>query len=397
MADNVAHNMAHYDAAVVGLGAMGSAAAWMLARRGLRVVGFDQFRPPHALGSSHGDSRVIREAYYEDPSYVPLVQRAYELWEEAGAATGRALLRQTGAVMVSEADGLLTPGALASAREHGIPHEQLSAAELRRRFPMMAARDGLIGLLEHRAGVLDVDGCISAQLELAARHGAELRFDTPIGRWTPTEMDDLESPIAIEAAGGTVTAERLIVTAGAWTASLLGKLALPLLVSRQVMFWLRPKGDASRFALGNLPVWMWERGAQDFGYGIPDLGHGVKVGHHFPAAAVDPDSYDRTVNAQDEATIRGWLEATLPDVSGEILRAETCLYTNTPDAHFLLDVHPKRPNIVAACPCSGHGFKFAPAIGEAIADLAIERRSGHDLHLFRFERLLGADAAAAGS
>ena len=377
---------------------MGSAAAWMLARRGLSVVGFDRFRPPHNLGSSHGDTRVIREAYYEDPSYVPLVQRAYELWGELAAATDRQLLRQTGALMVSEADGLLVPGALASAREHNIPHEPLRAAEIRRRFPVMAPRDSLIGLFEHRAGALDIEGCISAQLELAARNGAELRFDAPIERWTPTDLNDLESPIEIQTPDGVVAADRLILTAGAWTASLLRKLALPLLVSRQVMFWLRPKGDASRFRAGNLPIWMWERGRQDFGYGLPDFGHGVKVGHHFPDEAVEPSDYDRNIHPRDEATIRAWLGDTLPDASGQILRAETCLYTNTPDAHFLLDLHPKRPNIVAACPCSGHGFKFAPAIGEAIADLAIDRRSRHDLHLFRFERLLGADAAsAAGS
>ena len=377
---------------------MGSAAAWMLARRGLSVVGFDRFRPPHNLGSSHGDTRVIREAYYEDPSYVPLVQRAYELWGELAAATDRQLLRRTGALMVSEADGLLVPGALASAREHNIPHEPLSAAEIRRRFPVMAPRESLIGLFEHRAGALDIEGCISAQLELAARNGAELRFDTPIERWTPTDLDDLESPIEIQTPDGVVAADRLILTAGAWTASLLRKLELPLLVSRQVMFWLHPKGDADRFRAGNLPIWMWERGRQDFGYGLPDFGRGVKVGHHFPDEAVEPSDYDRNIHPRDEATIRAWLGDTLPDASGQILRAETCLYTNTPDAHFLLDLHPKRPNIVAACPCSGHGFKFAPAIGEAIADLAIDRRSRHDLHLFRFERLLGADAAsAAGS
>ena len=300
--------------------------------------------------------------------------------------------------MVSEADGLLVPGALASAREHNIPHEPLSAAEIRRRFPVMAPRESLIGLFEHRAGALDIEGCISAQLELAARNGAELRFDAPIERWTPADLDDLESPIEIQTPDGVVATDRLILTAGAWTASLLRKLELPLLVSRQVMFWLRPKGDADRFQAGNLPIWMWERGRQDFGYGLPDFGHGVKVGHHFPDEAVEPSDYDRNIHPRDEATIRAWLGDTLPDASGQILRAETCLYTNTPDAHFLLDLHPKRPNIVAACPCSGHGFKFAPAIGEAIADLAIDRRSRHDLHLFRFERLLGADvASAAGS
>ena len=390
--------MMNYDAAIIGLGAMGSAAAWQLARRGLSVIGFDRFRPPHTRGSSHGESRVIREAYYEHPSYVPLVQRAYELWDELAGETGRTLLRQTGALMVSEPDGLLVPGALASARQHGIPHESLSAAEIRRRFPMMNAQEPFVGLLEQRAGVLALEACIEAQLELAARHGAELRFDTPIERWLPTDMDDVEAPIALEAPEGAITAERLILTAGAWTPSLLRKLDAPLLVSRQVMFWMQPKRDPGRFDLGGLPIWMWERGQQDFGYGMPNLGAGVKVGHHYPDQMVDPSNYDRAVNARDEATIRGWLEETLPDVSGAILHAETCLYTNTPDAHFLLDLHPKRPNIVVASPCSGHGFKFAPAIGEVIADLALERRSSRDLRLFGFERLLGADAAtAAGS
>ena len=161
---------------------------------------------------------------------------------------------------------------------------------------------------------------------------------------------------------------------------------------------MQPKGDASRFEVGRMPIVMWERGPQDFGYAMPNLGAGVKVGYHFPGAAVDPSNYDRVVNAADEANIREWMARSLPDASGEVLLAETCLYTNTPDAHFLLDLHPKRPNIVVASPCSGHGFKFAPAIGESIADLALDRRSNHDLHLFSFERLRpGRTADAAGS
>ena len=288
--------MVTYDAAIIGLGAMGSAAAWMLARRGVSVIGFDQFRPPHNLGSSHGESRVIREAYYEDPSYVPLVQRAYELWGELGAATDQTLLRETGALMVSEADGLLVAGALASARQHGIPHEALTATEIRQRFPAMAAQEPMVGLLEHRAALMPVAECVEAQLELAARHGAELRFDTPIERWTPTDLNDVEAPIEIATADGTITAERLIITAGAWTSSLLRKLELPLLVSRQVAFWMQPKGDASRFEVGRMPIVMWERGPQDFGYAMPNLGAGVKVGYHYPGAAVDPSNYDRVVN-----------------------------------------------------------------------------------------------------
>ncbi len=385
-----------YDVAVIGLGAMGGAAAWRLARRGVRVIGFDRYRPPHALGSSHGESRAIREAYYEDPSYVPLVRRAYELWDELSAAVGRPLLRRTGAIMIGAEDGVLVPGARASAERHDIPHEVLDAAEIRRRYPVMAPRDPLVGVLEQRAGLLDVDACVQAQLDQAARHGAELRFYDPIERWRPLDMADAESPVEIVGSRGSVVADRLILTAGAWNADFVRRLRLPLTVTRQVMMWFRPRARAAAFEPGALPVWLWERAWQDFHYGFPNLGQGFKLGNHHPAAEVAPTGYDRAVTAGDEAEIRAWLAETFPDANGELLRARTCLYTRTPDAHFLLDLHPKRPNIVIASPCSGHGFKFAPAIGEALADLALERRSRHDLRLFRIGRLVPPGAPAGG-
>ena len=384
----------HYDVAVVGLGAMGSAAAHRLALRGQRVIGFDRFRPPHMFGSTHGDSRGIREAYYEDPSYVPFVRRAYDLWDELAQTIGQPLFQQTGALTLGARDASMVQGVLASAREHDIDVDLLDAPELRQRYPAILADDDLVGVLETRGGMIDIDTALNGQLDQAARHGAELHFDEPVDRWLPQDMDDLESPITIHTTNGTYEAERMVVTAGAWNAGLLGKLNLPLRVTRQVMFWFEPRANPQAFDLGALPFWMWERGPQDFAYGFPNIGKGFKLGHHQPLDEVDPSTYNRELTAQDEANVRDWLERTFPDVGGKLLRAETCLYTNTPDAHFLIDIHPKRPNIVLASPCSGHGFKFSPAIGEALADLSTNRQTNHDLHLFQINRFVQSPSSS---
>ncbi|MYA02494.1 MAG: N-methyl-L-tryptophan oxidase [Chloroflexi bacterium] len=387
-----------YDVAIIGLGAMGSAAAWHLARRGQRVIGFDRFHPPHMMGSTHGDTRGIREAYYEGPSYVPFVRRAYELWDELSGLVGQQLFTQTGALSLGVEGASLVEGVLASAREHDIAVDYMDSSELKKRYPGVMATDDLVGVLEQRGGMIEIEPALNGQLDQAARHGAELHFDEPVDKWLPQDMDDIESPVTINTAKGTYEAERMVVTAGAWNAGLLGKLNLPLMVTRQVMFWFEPKRNPEAFEVGALPFWMWERGPQDFAYGFPNVGKGFKLGHHQPLDEVEPSGYSRELTERDESNVRYWLERTFPDVGGKLLRAETCLYTHTPDAHFLLDIHPKRPNIVVASPCSGHGFKFAPAIGEALADLSMHRKTEHDLELFRIDRFvepLGAQTAAA--
>ena len=381
-----------YDVAVVGLGAMGAAAAHRLALRGQRVIGFDRFHPPHMMGSTHGDSRGIREAYYEDPSYVPFVRRAYDLWDELSDTLGTPLFRQTGAITLGVEGASMVRGVLASAKEHDIDVQVLDASELKRRYPAIETTDDLVGVLETRGGMIDIDAALNGQLGLAASHGADLHFNEPVEKWLPSSMDDLESPITINTARGSYEAERMVVTAGAWNAGLLGKLNLPLRVTRQVMFWFEPRRHSEQFVEGALPFWMWERGPQDFAYGFPDIGKGFKLGHHQPLDEVDPNGYPQQVSEADEANVRTWLSRTFPDVGGRLLRAETCLYTNTPDAHFLIDVHPKRPNIVLASPCSGHGFKFSPAIGEALADLSMHGETGHDLGLFKVDRFMDPNA-----
>lgn len=385
-----------YDVAVVGLGAMGSAAAWHLARRGERVVGFDRYRPPHVFGSTHGDSRGIREAYTEGPSYVPFVRRAYELWDELADAVGEPLFRRTGALSLGTEGNDLVQGVIDSAREHDIAVEQMDAAEIRRRYPGVHATDDLVGVLEQRAGMLDIDTAVNGQLDQAAAHGADLHFDEPVDKWLPQDMDDVESPITIQTSRGSYEAERMVVTAGAWNAGLLGKLSLPLTVTRQVMYWFEPRANREHFQEGAIPFWMWERSATETAYGFPDIGKGFKLGLHQPLDEVEPSGYSREITETDERRIRDFLEHTFPDASGTLLRAESCLYTSTPDAHFLIDIHPKRPNIVLASPCSGHGFKFSPAIGEALADLSMQRETRHDLDLFRVDRFVERLNDAAG-
>lgn len=384
-----------YDVAVVGLGAMGSAAAWQLAKRGERVIGFDRFHPPHMMGSTHGDSRGIREAYTEGPSYVPFVRRAYELWDELADAVGQPLFRQTGALSLGPEGNELVRGVIASAREHDIVVEEMDAADLRRRYPGILVTDDLVGVLEQRAGMLDVDTAVNGQLNQAAAHGANLHFDEAVDRWLPIDMDDLESPVRIQTERGTYEAERMVVTSGAWNAGLLGKLNLPLMVTRQVMYWFEARANPEHFQEGAIPFWMWERSETETGYGFPDIGKGFKLGLHQPLDEVEPTGYSREITELDERRIRDFLEHTFPDVAGNLIRAESCLYTSTPDHHFLIDVHPKRPNIVLASPCSGHGFKFSPAIGEALADLSMHRTTEHNLDLFSVDRFV-APLTAAG-
>jgi sarcosine oxidase len=366
------------DVVVAGLGAMGSAAARTLARRGLRVVGLDRFRPPHTLGSSHGRSRIIREAYFEHPAYVPLVQRAYTLWHELEKESGRPLLRRTGGLMVGPPDGVLIEGARRSARTHGLPHEELSADEIRRRFPGFAPDPGTIGLLEPRAGVLFPEACVQAALDGAERAGAELRTDEEVTGWTGEGHG-----VRVTSASETWSAAHLVIAVGAW----LPRLApdLPLAVERQVMYWFAPSAPAL-FAPEVCPIALWEFGAGRLFYTLPDFGDGFKAAIHHDGEATDPDRVRREPTAEDEADIRAALAHFLPAAAGAVREARVCLYTNTPDQHFLIDRHPDHPRVLIVSPCSGHGFKFASAIGEVVADLVTEGGSRFDLAPFALSR-----------
>ena len=364
-----------FDVIVVGAGAMGSAALYQLARRGVRVAGFDRFTPPHAHGSTHGRSRIIREAYYEHPLYVPLVQRAYELWDElARAWEGEApLFRRTGGVMLGPSNGVLVAGARRSAHAHRLPHEELTARELSGRFPAFALPEDMVALLEPRAGVLDPEQCVAAQLTLAARAGADLRLGEPVVRWRAGA-----DGVSITTAERSYAAGRLVVATGAWTPALLPGLPMALRVERQVMHWFRPVADPARFAPERCPIAMVEYAPERLFYTIPDAGAGVKAAIHHEGEATTPEAVRRAVTEADVAPVRALLRRFLPLANGALLDSATCLYTNTPDGHFLIDTHPEHSRVLVVSACSGHGFKFASVIGEIVADLATGARPRFD-------------------
>lgn len=364
--------------AVIGLGAAGSAALLALARRGIPAVGLDRYRPPHSHGSSHGRSRVIREAYYESPAYVPLVRRAYELWQALERDGGRPLLQQTGGLMIGPADGALVRGARESAEAHGLPFELLDAAGIRRRFPVFHAPAGSAGVLEPRAGVLDPEAAIEVTLALAAQAGAELRFEAPVSGW----REEAGGGLRLDTSAGPVHAERVIVTAGPWAPELLAGAGAPLEVERQVMYWFRPAAPEP-FAATRLPVFIWEWGAGRYFYGLPDQGAGFKVARHHDGETVTAATPRRAVQPEEIGEMRQLLRRFIPDADGPPTDAITCLYTNTPDHHFLLGPHPRDPRVIIGSACSGHGFKFAPVLGEVLADLALTGQSAFDLTPFR--------------
>lgn len=372
---------ARYDAIVVGLGAMGSQSLAHLARREVRVLGLDRFTPPHDLGSSHGRSRIIREAYFEDPIYVPLVQRAYECWAELEAESGTTLLRRTGGLCYGPPDGELVSGARRSAELHGLPFESLDADALRKRFPAFVVDDGWTGVLEPRAGMLDPEKAIAAALAVAARHGAEVRTGETVLRWRQ-EGDG----VVVETDQGRYAAAQLVLSAGMWIGELVPELALPFSVQRNVLYWFSPRSESPLFGPERFPVFLGELAPDLMWYGFPDTGDGVKVALHHHGPIVSPDSVDRTVSRAEVEYLRTLLQRYLPAANGALRETGVCTYTNVPDEHFVIDRHPAASRVWVASPCSGHGFKFSVAIGEVLADLVMGDRPRFDLKPFSIAR-----------
>jgi sarcosine oxidase len=376
--------MSHFDVIVCGLGAMGSAAVHQLARRRQRVLGLERFSPGHDRGSSHGETRVIRLGYFEHPSYVPLLRRAYELWRELEAAANEQLLHVTGIAEIGAPTSALVRGTLASSKLHGLRHEVLAAPELMRRFPAFKVPPDYMAVVQPDGGFVAVEPSIAANLALAGAAGTEIRSGE-----TVRAIEPRAGAVRIVTDRGEVEAGTAIVTAGPWTRSLLPELAAPLRVTREVTGWFDPI-DAGPFSTGRFPVFIIES-RHGMHYGIPPHGGaGLKVAkHHHRDQAVDPDDYDRTVTAQDEALIRAAIAEHLPAANGRLRAAKTCLYTMTPDGDFLIDDLPGAGNVIVASPCSGHGFKFAPVVGEILADLATTGSTRHDISRFSLERFRG--------
>jgi len=373
--------MADFDVAIVGLGAAGSATAWQLAKRGVSVVGLDRFTPPHAFGSSHGYGRIIREAYAEGPAYVPLVQRAFTLWDELEAASGTSLRIVTGGLTIGGPGSALVAGARESARRYRIPISEFDGRETTRRFPGLSVPVDFDAVWEPRAGVVFPERGVQAMLSQAARHGAELLYNTQVTGW---RRDG--AVIKVATAAQDISADRVLLSAGAWTSELSPPLGVPLTVERAVQFWFTPPAGSAAFGPDRLPVFVIETLSEGVLYGLPDHGRGVKVAHHHGGEVTSADSVRRTIADDERQAIRDVARAWLPALGGEIAEATVCLYTNTPDQHFLIDQHPADGAVLVASPCSGHGFKFAPATGELLADLLSDQPIRVDAAPFRAAR-----------
>jgi sarcosine oxidase len=378
-----------WDTVVLGLGGMGSAALAHVASRGRSVIGLERFQPIHGFGSSHGNSRIIRQTYFLDARYVTLAKRAYELWRELEAQTGDPLMNITGGLMLSTRDSNIVNGALQSAREHALAHELLERDELVRRYPSMHFRDGEVALFEPTAGFLRPEACIGAHLRRAIESGAQARFGTTVTRYEATA-----NGVRVWTSDGEVIdADRLIVTAGAWLGRIATDLGLPLVVERQVMHWFAPRSTQDTSELESLPIFIVAR-KEGRVYGFPYVpGEGIKIAIYRSFEPTDPDNVDRDVAPEEVAPVRAFLDGLIPGAAATYLRSKVCLYTLTPDEHFIIGLHPAHANVVIAGGFSGHGFKFCSVVGEIVTDLALEGRTRHPIGFLAPDRFAGAAAA----
>ena len=370
-----------FDVIVLGVGGMGSAACYELARRGRRVLGLEQFPLVHSHGSSHGHTRIIRTAYAEHPGYVPLVRRAFSRWYELEQATGRHLLTECACLNASVPGSELVEGVLASVRQHGLAAEELIGDEINRRFPAFQFPADYAGVLERAAGFLYVEDCVQAHVDAAMSLGAEIHAEETVRAWK-TVGDGVE----VATDKGTYRAAKLVVTAGAWATRLLADIGVPLRVMRQTLLWFDAGPHADKFRRDRFPAFIADVPGGPF-YGLPAIDRrGLKVARHYNAPELsDPDGVNWDVTADDEAAMRPLLDQYIPGL-GPLTAGQVCMYTVTPDRHFVIDVHPADPRVVVACGFSGHGFKFASVVGEVLTDLAEGGTTRHDIAMLSAKR-----------
>jgi len=365
---------------VIGLGASGSAALCQLARRGVRAIGIEQFQIGHDRGSSHGPTRIFRLAHFENPAYVPLLHRAAALWRDLEGLSDRKLLVTTGIAELGPHDGELVRGTLAASVRHRLPHEVLDASALMRRYPQFKLPQDYVAVVQPYGGYIEAAAALDAAIRVAVDAGAVVRTEEKV-----VAVEPRRGGVRIRTDRAVIDADGAVVAAGPWVSGVLPDLRLPLRVTRQAVGWFEPT-DAGAFA-HDFPVFLIEN-RHGIHYGFPPYGRmGIKIAkHHHFDEVVEADGYDMTVSAADEAAIRAPLGEFLPAANGRLLDAQTCLYTMTPDETFIIDRLPNLPNVIIASPCSGHGFKFAPVVGEIVADLVTSGTTRHDIAAFRLGR-----------
>jgi sarcosine oxidase len=370
----------HFEVAVMGLGAMGSAALCHLARRGVRAVGIERFALGHERGSSHGETRAIRQGYFEHPSYVPLVRAAYEGWEALERDTGETVLTKTGVLEIGRPGSAIVSGSLQASRQHSLEHEVLDRAELARRFPQFTLPAGYEAVWQPDGGFLRPELGNRLHIRQARKAGADIRENCRV-----LGVEPAGGGIRVDTDAGAIEAGTVILAAGPWIGELVPALKPKLTLTRQVACWFEPRRGATT-SLGALPVFIID-GEDDVAYGFPDVGSGFKCASHNDSGKLaDADEAGQDAGPGDERRMRTFLEAYLPDAAGPLRAMSTCIYTRTPDEDFIIDLHPDDNRIVIASPCSGHGYKFASVIGEVLADLAIDGTTRHDISRFAMDR-----------
>jgi sarcosine oxidase len=376
-----------YDVATAGLGGMGSAIAAHCASRGVSVIGLEQFGPAHDRGSSHGKSRMIRKAYFEDADYVPLVLRSYELWRALERDSNQELLRIIGVLSVGDAESEIITGTRRSAAQHDIAIEALSREQVRERYPSLQLLENETGLFEPDGGVLDPEAAVRAHLKVAAAAGAELRFETGMRNWE-ADGDGVEINFAD---GSVVSARKLVLSLGPWFRQTLAALGVSLRVQRNVQAWFSPASNL--YDAGRFPAFLLDRaGLPAPLYGFPDFGDGLKIAFHGHGLLTTADEVEREVEMDRDVTpIVRAMDQWMPGGAAKFREATPCMYSLTPDTNFVIDRHPAHANVVLCGGFSGHGFKFAPVIGEIAADLALDGSSRHEIDFLSLKRF-GAKA-----
>lgn len=380
--------MKKYNTIIWGLGAMGSAALYACAKRGLAVLGIDQFSPPHIFGSSHGDTRIIRQAIGEGEQYTPLALQSYALWKEIENKTGEDLLTITGGLVISKPHVDFFKNTIACAKKYHIAHEILDAQHLRKQFPQFNVTKDDVGFYEFNAGFLRPEKCVETQLALAKEYGAYIHVKEKIEHFSKMSNGNIK----IKTNHGEYETKHLIITAGPWLPEILPAPFEKLLtITRQVLFWFDVKGSTADFSYKKFPVFIWKPNATRIGgfYGFPAINgeQAIKIARGQYGETTDVNTVNRKVSEQEITDMyEQCIAPYLPDVSRQCIRAVTCLYTNTPDEHFIIDKHPSHSNVFVVSPCSGHGFKYSAAIGEGLAEFICEGKSTVDLSDFRIAR-----------
>jgi len=372
-----------YDVIIIGLGAMGSAASYYLSKNGVKVLGLDTYEPPHKLGSSHGHTRVIREAYHEGTSYVPIVKRAYELWNELDHEIEDKLILEYGGMYLGD-DGKYLSDAKKSAKKYDIPIKEFSSKEIKEKYNILNPPNNFKGLLENRSGAVFPEKAISNFLSKSINNGSSHNYNEKVIGW-----EKQSKFYKVETDKNNYFAEKLIFSSGAWIKNLVPSLKLPVKIERQVLFWFDPIKDKDKFHYSNMPNTGWDLDNGMEFYTQPNIENkGFKVAMHHNGKFISENDLNRESNADDLSIVKNFLEEYIPSANGKLIDSRVCVYTNTPDLDFIIDFYPNDENLIICSPCSGHGFKFTPAIGEICSELVINNGINYDLSEFSIKRLM---------